>query len=209
MAAQIKDIINDLLRSTQREGIEDLINYLETSDFFTAPASTKYHGCYEGGLAEHCLNVYNCLYFQYENLKDSDYNLPAIGNDSIILAALLHDLCKVNTYMIEWKNQKVYKENGSKSDAAGKFDWETVPGYTRKPLLSMGHSAKSIYIAQQFIKLTTEEAQAILWHMGAYDTSPYMTLNELGEAYSTNLLAFLLNAADMMATYISENENYS
>ncbi len=203
-----QDMIIKMLRETKRDGIEDLIAYMEKSDFFAAPASTRFHGDYPGGLAEHCVNVYNALVFHYENLKESDYNLPDIPEDSIVIVALLHDLCKVNTYHETWKNEKVYHDKGTKSDPGGKFDWKVTPGYKRDPLLAMGHAGKSIFIIQQFIKLSVTEAQAIYWHMGAYDLSLYNTLNELGQAYSENFLAFLLHQADMTCTYISENERY-
>lgn len=204
----VKKMITDLLKKVNRDGIEDLMEYLEKSDFYTAPASSRYHNAFVGGLAEHSLNVYNALIFHYENLKDSDYDLPKISEESLIVAGILHDLCKVNTYHPAFRNQKVYSENGSKSDAGGKFDWEVVESYERKPLFAMGHGGKSVFIIQQFMKLTPEEAQAIFWHMGAYDISLYMTLNELSQSWNENLLGFLLHQADMTCTYITENEIY-
>ena len=194
-----KELYIDMLRRTKREGIEDLIAYLEGSDFFEAPASTQYHGSYRGGLLEHSLNVYNCLVFEYENLKDAEFNLPEIPEDSLIIVALLHDLCKVNCYVESTRNVKNEKTG----------QWEKVPYYKREPKMPMGHGGKSVFIAQKFIELHTFEAQAIFWHMGAWDTSPYMTLNELSQSYEMNLLAFLLHQADMKATYIVENENYN
>ena len=194
----MKNFYIKLLKSVDRPGIDALIDYLQNSDFFEAPASTIYHGSYAGGLLEHSLNVYNMLQWYVANLQDSDFELPKISEESIIVVALLHDLCKVNCYHESTRNVK--------NEQTGK--WEKVPCYKREPLLPMGHSGKSVFIIQQFIKLTPEEAQAIYWHMGAYDTSPYNTLNELGKSYEMNLLAFLLNQADMMATYIAENPNY-
>ena len=187
-----------LLKSVDRPGIDALMDYLQNSDFFEAPASTIYHGSYAGGLLEHSLNVYNMLQWYVANLQDSDFELPKISEESIIVVALLHDLCKVNCYHESTRNVK--------NEQTGK--WEKVPCYKREPLLPMGHGGKSVFIIQQFIKLTPEEAQAIYWHMGAYDTSPYNTLNELGKSYEMNLLAFLLHQADIMATYIAENPNY-
>lgn len=194
----MKDFYIQLLKSVRRPGVDALIDYLEKSDFFEAPASTIYHGSYAGGLVEHSLNVYTMLQWYVANLQDSDFELPKIGEESVIIVALLHDLCKVNCYRESTRNVK--------NEQTGK--WEKVPCYKRDPLLPMGHGGKSVFIIQQFIRLTPEEAQAIYWHMGAYDTSPYNTLNELGKSYETNLLAFLLNQADMMATYIAENQNY-
>lgn len=194
----MKNFYIKLLKSVDRPGIDALIDYLQNSDFFEAPASTIYHGSYAGGLLEHSLNVYNMLQWYVANLQDSDFELPKISEESVIIVALLHDLCKVNCYHESTRNVK--------NEQTGK--WEKVPCYKREPLLPMGHGGKSVFIIQQFIKLTPEEAQAIYWHMGAYDTSPYNTLNELGKSYEMNLLAFLLNQADMMATYIAENSNY-
>lgn len=194
----MKDFYIQLLKSVRRPGVDALIDYLEKSDFFEAPASTIYHGSYAGGLVEHSLNVYTMLQWYVANLQDSDFELPKISEESVIIVALLHDLCKVNCYHESTRNMK--------NEQTGK--WEKVPCYKREPLLPMGHGGKSVFIIQQFIKLTPEEAQAIYWHMGAYDTSPYNTLNELGKSYEMNLLAFLLNQADMMATYIAENPNY-
>lgn len=188
-----------MLRRTKREGIEDLIAYLEGSDFFEAPASTQFHGSYPGGLLEHSLNVYNCLVFEYENLKDSEFNLPEIPEDSLIITALLHDLCKVNCYVESTRNVKNEKTG----------QWEKVPYYKREPRMPMGHGGKSVFIAQQFIKLHPFEAQAIFWHMGAWDISDYMTKNELSQSFEMNLLCLLLHTADMKATYIAENQNYN
>ena len=207
-----RDTIIDLLLSTKREGMDRLVKYLEASDFFYAPASTRYHGAYDGGLAEHSLNVYGALTFLSDNLtegvSDEDIMLPPLDESSIIIVALLHDLCKVNTYEPDFRNQKVYSDNGSKSDPGGNFDWEVVQSYKKNPKLPMGHGSKSVFIAQQFIKLTVDEALAIHWHMGAYDISMYNSLNEKGQAYTNSLLSFLLHQADMMSTYILENENY-
>lgn len=194
----MKDFYIQLLKSVRRPGVDALVDYLEKSDFFEAPASTIYHGSYAGGLVEHSLNVYTMLQWYVANLQDSDFELPKISEESVIIVALLHDLCKVNCYHESTRNMK--------NEQTGK--WEKVPCYKREPLLPMGHGGKSVFIIQQFIKLTPEEAQAIYWHMGAHDTGPYNTLNELGKSYEMNLLAFLLNQADMMATYIAENPNY-
>lgn len=194
----MKEHYINLLKSTKRQGINNLIKYLESSDFFTAPASSVYHGSYVGGLLEHSLNVYNCLMYEYENIKDSDFEIPTIAEDSLIIVSLLHDICKVNCYVESTRNVKNEKTG----------QWEKVPIYKREPLFPMGHGGKSVFIAQQFIQLSPEEAQAIYWHMQAYDLSNYNTLNELSQANNDNLLCFLLGQADMKATYIVENKRY-
>lgn len=187
-----------LLQQVKREGINDLIDWLEKSDFFVSPASTIYHGCYEGGLVEHCLNVYSSLMVDVEvHQQLEDIKFPEVDKESLIIVSLLHDLCKVNTYKKDFRNVK-----------NDKGIWEKVPCYKRDPLFCMGHGAKSVFIIQQFMKLKPDEANAIFWHMGAYDTSLYMTLNELGNSYRDNWLAFALHRADMHSTYIYENENF-
>lgn len=195
----VRDEIEQLLLSTKRHGINELLKYLDESDFYTAPASTQYHGSYEGGLAEHSLNTYNTLLFSYDNIKDNPgFALPEIPADSLIIAGLLHDICKVNSYVVSSRNVK--------NETTGQ--WEKVPFYKREPMFPMGHGGKSVFLLQTFMDLTPQEALAIFWHMGSYDFSPYNTANECGQAYTNNLLAFLLHQADMMTTYIVENELY-
>jgi hypothetical protein len=191
----VKDFIETKLRSTNREGIEDLITFLEENDYFTAPASTRYHGAYPGGLAEHCVNVLDAM-MALDDMLNTVYGMPKCNEDSIILVALLHDLTKVNFYGIEKKWRK--DENNK---------WEQYDAYVWNPDYEMGHSAKSIWVASKYIKLTDEEAQAIFWHMGAYDVSNYNSLNALSNAFGKNPLAYKLHTADMMATHVLENEN--
>jgi len=195
-----QEYIINLLKNTKREGIEGIIHYLEVSDFFTAPASTRYHGCWKGGLAEHSANVYDAIRFLYLNLKESDdLILPDITEESLIIVSILHDLCKINCYKLGTRNVK--------DEVTGQ--WSQVPDYKRNPKLPLGHGGKSIFLIQQFIKLTVDEALAIFWHMGAHDLSNYNTVNEMGQAYESSLLSFLLHQADMTATYIMENNNYN
>lgn len=182
---ETKEKIIELLRSTKREGIESLINYLETSDFFTAPASTKFHGNYVGGLAEHSLNVYNAL---VELTKDKDFN-----SDTLIISSLLHDLCKTYFYTVEMRNKK-----------NDKGEWIKEPFYTVKDEMPLGHGEKSCFIISEFIKLTKEELYAIRWHMGGFeDKSQY---NYLSAAFEKYPLAVYLHMADLMSTYITETK---
>ena len=115
-----------LLRSTKRDGIEGLIEFIRKSDFYTAPASTRYHSCHEGGLLEHSLNVYDCLNAKCKGELWSEMN---VTEANIIISALLHDLCKSYYYGTEIKNKKVYSEHGTKSDSNGRFDWVSAPAY--------------------------------------------------------------------------------
>lgn len=181
----MKEEFINILKSTKREGIENLIKYLETeTDFFTAPASTKYHLAYEGGLLEHSLNVLNIL-------KDECLDIPHAFSDSIVLTSLLHDICKANYYKKDYRNVKI---DGT---------WIQVECYTVDDQLPLGHGEKSVMIAQQFIKLTEEEIMAIRWHMGGFESKD--NYNYMNKAFNEYELAFLLHIADMKATYLIEN----
>ena len=115
-----------LLKSVNREGIGSLMEFLRKSDFYTAPASTRYHSCHEGGLLEHTLNVYDCLTAKRNNSTWKPI-LDPIPEETLIIAALLHDVCKTYLYGTEMKNKKVYSENGTKWDTNGRYDWVTEP----------------------------------------------------------------------------------
>ena len=180
----MKDRIIELLRSTNREGIEDVISFLEKSDFFIAPASTRFHGNYEGGLAEHSLKVYEILKSKLDK-KEIDIN---VNNDTIIIVALLHDICKCNFYKVEYRNAK--NERG---------DWEKVPYYTVDDTIPYGHGEKSVMMLTEYMKLTNEEKYAIRWHMGF--SEPKEQYQTLGIAFKKYPLALLLFEADLESTY--------
>lgn len=182
----------------ERDGIENLLEWVEhETDFFTAPASTRYHGSYEGGLVEHSLNVYDRLVWEMENTVGAGWQ-EIYSPESIAIIALFHDLCKIDRYVITEKWRK--DENG---------DWEAYEAYEyNKEKAEMGHGAQSVFYLQKFIQLTELEAQAIFWHMGAYDLSPYASLAACSETFKWNPLAFLTHRADMAATYVTENEAF-
>ena len=182
----------------ERDGIENLMEWLEhETDFFTAPASTRYHGSYEGGLVEHSLNVYDRLVWEMENTVGAGWQ-ELYSPETVAIVALFHDLCKIDRYVITEKWRK--DENG---------DWEAYEAYEyNKEKAEMGHGAQSVFYLQKFIQLTEFEAQAIFWHMGAYDISPYATLAACSETFKWNPLAFLTHRADMAATYVTENEAF-
>ena len=190
-----------MLRSTGREGIEELIAFLRKSDFYTAPASTRFHNCHEGGLLEHSLNVYQCLLSKMDTWLGESCRIKI---DSVIIIALLHDVCKVYTYDTEFKNKKVYSEHGSKSDSNGRFDWVTVPGYTVNDQYPYGHGEKSVMMIEQFIKLTPTERYAIRWHMGF--TEPKENWNTLSAAIRKYPIILAVSEADLEATYIIEED---
>ncbi len=178
-----------------RAGSDKLLNYLlsENSDFFTAPASTRYHCAYEGGLCDHSLHVYYCLkdYLERNRVRD-EYGLeyPA---ESIALVALLHDICKVNLYRTSFRNKK--------NDVTGQ--WEKVPYYEFHDTLPYGHGEKSVYIVSSYMRLTREEAMAIRWHMGF---SGEENKNTIGQALGMYPLALATHIADMEATFYIEGE---
>ena len=178
----------------KREGADRLLTYLEKSDFFTAPSSTRFHCSYEGGLSEHSLNVYDCLkdYLSRDFVRNR-YNLNP-SEEKIAIVALLHDLCKVNTYVVSMRNKK--DENGQ---------WVQVPFYEFKEKFNYGsHGGKSIFIIQEFMKLDPEEQVAINCHMGAYDRMPGDF--SLNNAYAQFPLALALHIADVESTVILEHE---
>ena len=173
-----------LLRSTNREGIENLIEFLKKTDFFNALASTRFHGNYEGGLLEHSMKVYEIL---KEKVKNSciEINIP---EESLIIIALLHDICKVNFYKVDYRNAK--NEFG---------EWEKVPYYTVEDTIPYGHGEKSVMMITEYIKLTVEEKYCIRWHMGF--TEPKELYNTIGAAYKKYPLALLMHEADLESTY--------
>ncbi|MBE6670081.1 MAG: HD domain-containing protein [Ruminococcaceae bacterium] len=173
-----------------REGSDKLLAYLtDQSDFFTAPASTRYHGAYEGGLCEHSLNVYSCLVDILARPRMKDLYGIEYSDESIAIAALLHDLCKINFYVPGTRN---VKENGV---------WKSVPSYTINDTLPYGHGEKSVYIISGFMRLTRDEAFAIRYHMGFSTNDDPGTV---GKALEMFPLAFALSVADMEAAYFIE-----
>jgi len=181
-----KERFLSLCADIKREGVEELLSWLGKSDFFICPASTRFHGAYQGGLLEHSLNVYDEL--RRLLTVYPEINVP---EESIIICALFHDLCKVNMYGSEKRNRK--NERGQ---------WETYDAYTiQEKFCFGGHGSKSVFIIQQFMKLTPEEAVAINCHMSAFDENKYV-----GNAYEQFPFAWLLSAADQSATYIKESK---
>ncbi len=187
-----EEFIKIFTENIQREGADKLLEYLMStqSDFFIAPASTRFHGSYEGGLLEHSINVYYCLkdYLERQRVKEI-YNLN-YTDESIAIVSLLHDLCKVNCYVKGTRNVK---------DKSGV--WQQVPTFEYSDDMPYGHGEKSVYIISGFMKLTREEAFAIRYHMGFSGTEPQ---SNVGSAFEKYPLAFALSTADMEATYFLE-----
>ncbi len=177
----------------KREGAESLLDYLSRNDFFTAPASAKYHMSEEAGLCKHSVNVYNRLVTLIKADYGQDY-AKTFSDETIAICGLLHDVCKVNYYQTEMRNSK---ENGT---------WVQKPYYKVEEKFPYGHGEKSVFIISQYMRLSPEEAMAINWHMGGFDERVKGGSFSLSDAYRKYRLATYLHIADMMATYIDENK---
>jgi len=190
---ELEERFDSLLISVQRDGVGKLIEYLHTTDFYTAPASTRFHSSYEGGLLAHSLNVYDMLKAKMETPTWKDYGY---ADSTIAIVALCHDLCKVNFYDVEMRNRK---------NDAGK--WEQYPFYITNDKSPYGHGEKSAMMTQHFIKLTAEEMYAIRWHMGF--SEPRENYVYLGKAMELYPLIVALHEADLEATYLIESKEDS
>lgn len=182
-----EDFIRLYTEHIKRPGADKLLEWLEESDFFTAPASTRFHGNYEGGLCEHSVNVWEEL---VRLLKA--YPEVRVTAETVAIVTLCHDLCKIGCYKQELRNTKVGGH------------WVQRPVYVfQEDFCFGGHGSKSVYLVQRFMNLTETEAVAINCHMGAWDRTP--TDYSIGSAYEENHLAWLLHVADESATYIRES----
>ena len=176
-----------------REGAEALLDYLENkSDFFTAPASTRYHGAYAGGLCDHSVNVYHCLADYLARPRVQELYGLEYSQETIAIVSLLHDVCKVGCY-----------KAGSRNVKGPDGKWTDVPTFFFEDPLPYGHGEKSVYIVNGYLRLTREEAMAIRWHMGFSGTEDNRLV---GQALQKYPLAFALATADMEATYFLEGE---
>ena len=183
----MKQTIQLLLNEIKRPGIEKLQSYIEKSDFYTAPASTKYHDSEKGGLANHSYKV-------YENLaKINDVYGLGLLKETVIICGLCHDICKVNFYKEDTRNVKI--------DGA----WTQVPYYTVDDKFPYGHGEKSVYIINEFTHLSVEEAVAIRFHMGLGETD-YSYRQAMSASMEKYPLVLALHTADMQATYWGGNK---
>ncbi len=188
-----------------RDGLEKLLNWLDKTDFFTAPASTKYHLCVEGGLCQHSLNVFDRMvglcnyYFGMEESDENVYNGPntdvegAFDMENIAVVALFHDICKANCYVKDFKNVKV----------DGK--WQQQEYWKWDEQFVYGHGSKSVYMIQQFMRLYIDEAQAIRFHMGGKeDPLTDICERQYAQVFEKSKFAVLLHLADSMAAWLDE-----
>ena len=173
-------------REVTRPGADKLLEWLSTTDFFRAPASTRFHGACEEGLVMHSLNVYHALMDRFFEEGDNPESMAVCG--------LLHDLCKANYYKTGTRNVK--------NEATGQ--WEKVPVFMVEDQFPYGHGEKSVYLIERFIRLKPAEAVAIRWHMGGFDDAARGGCRAISEAYDAYPLAVKLHLADLTATYLME-----
>ncbi|MDP4109226.1 MAG: hydrolase [Bacillota bacterium] len=173
-------------RYIRREGADSLLQWLSDTDFFTAPASTKFHEAFEGGLLLHSLNVFRNLITRYPD--GGGYT-----TESLAICGLLHDLCKVEFYRVSLRNVK--------NDSTG--IWERVSYYYIDERFPYGHGEKSVFLIERFIGLTEDEALAVRWHMGGFDQDAKAGGYSVSAAFTKSRLAVMLHVADLEATYLS------
>ena len=200
LASQKKDLFEDLLRSTNREGIDAVIAFLNNTDFYTEPSSANYHSNYQGGLLDHSLLVYSTA-MRYrsvllEMMPELEERLP---EDSVIIAALLHDVCKTCFYKQVQKWRK--DANGS---------WESYLGYEIEDNFPIGHGEKSVIMLQNFgLKLTPDEMLAIRFHMGSWDGA--LLTNDVKFSYQNAMnkcpLMTVIQNADSTSSLLFEKQN--
>lgn len=186
------------LANTHRDGVWELIDWLDTTDFFRAPASTRFHEAWGGGLLEHSLRVHNwlkALVDFYTTNPLANGSTADLTSESVAITALCHDFCKIGCYKTEMRWRKDQHNR-----------WEQYPTYKFEEDFAFGgHGSKSVYLVQHFIKLSPAEAAAINCHMGSWDQSPY---GKPGAVFETNPLAWLLHVADGAATYNVKEDNH-
>lgn len=178
---------SDLLKSTKRTNINNVVDWLFKSSFATDPASTQYHNCFKGGLLKHSLDVYYHMH-DFQNMIDL-FELP---EDTIIITALLHDICKVGCYQVDYRNVK-----------NDKGEWTKVPFYKWEEDEPLGHGAKSVMLINELgVQLTKVERAMIVNHMGWNDTEDSRRVTKL---FNNCPQCMILYFADMVSTFVTEN----
>lgn len=198
-----QEFIETYTKYIHRDGSDKLLAWLQSKDFFTAPASSRYHSCYEGGLCAHSLNVFKRLVEDYEieAIKNGTDTLSDKTMESLAIVALLHDLCKCDFYEKTCRAKKVYKEGAKKFDSLGSFEWEDSISFNIEEKLFFGHGEKSVYIIMNFMRLTPAEAMAIRYHMGDFTNE-----KATSSCYNAVPIATMLHIADLKATYLDERD---
>ncbi len=170
-----------------RSGAEELLEWLQKTDFFTAPASSKFHCACEQGLVMHSLSVYHTM-------MEKHFDAEKDSAESFAICALLHDLCKAQFYKVSTRNVK-NEETGQ---------WEKKPFYAVEDVFPYGHGEKSVFLIERFMRLKTSEAMAIRWHMGGFDEAAKGGSFSISLAYEKYPIAVKLHLADLESTYLRE-----
>ena len=194
-----RDKFNKALGHINRKGVPELVSWLETTDFFMAPASTNFHGNYDGGLMEHSVHVVEFGLTNFNYMVKYKPQLEYL-KESVILVGLFHDVCKVNQYS---KGQKWLKDETTNK-------WKSYMGYQFKDDLPLGHGEKSLYLISKFVELKDNEALAVRWHMGCSEVGTQidgLTKYSYNTAWE-NPLVQLIHVADMASLLISETIDY-
>lgn len=171
----------------KREGADELLRWLLQTDFFTAPASTKYHCACSEGLLQHSLSVYDVMMKHH-------FNPEIDSHESFTICALLHDLCKAQFYKVSTRNVKNEKTGA----------WEKQPFYAVEDSFPYGHGEKSVFLIERFMRLKTSEAMAIRWHMGGFDEAVRGGSFSISLAYDKYPIAVKLHISDLESTYLCE-----
>lgn len=184
-----------------REGLDKVLAYLEKSDFYTAPSSTRFHLNEDGGLCLHSMNVFEAACKIYNEMAK-----PAIVNgtspfteevsmESIAIATLFHDLCKIKLYH---KTERWKKDDKNR--------WVSYPGYEVKDDFPLGHGEKSCLMLSWYMRLKPEEMLAIRWHMGMFDMGESGTPLRMSffSATDKSSLVSIVHAADFLTSNLWE-----
>lgn len=191
----MEDIKNEFIEiytsNIHRDGADKLLEWLKSTDFFTAPASSKFHSAYEGGLCAHSINVYKRFVKNLQSEYGDNWQ-EKVSLESATIIGLLHDICKTNFYKVEMRNVKV--------DGV----WVQQPYYTVDDALPYGHGEKSVYIISGFMRLSRMEAMAINWHMGGFDARIMGGSYSLSDAFYKFPVSVIFHISDIEATYLDE-----
>ena len=187
-----EEFIEIYKENIKREGSQKLLEWIQTTDFFTAPASTKFHGACEQGLVLHSISV-------YKTMMEKHFDPEKDNRESFAICALLHDLCKAQFYKISMRNVK-NEETGQ---------WEKKPYYMVDDAFPYGHGEKSVFLIERFMRLKPSEAMAIRWHMGGFDEAARGGSFAISVAYEKYPIAVKLHLADLESTYLKEKNTSS
>ena len=199
MQSQKIDLVKNFLLQTNRQGIDSVINFLDGTDFYTAPSSMTYHSNYNGGLLDHSLLVYTiAMKFRQSLIELNPELISKLPEESVVISALLHDICKCGFY--------VQKEKWKKNDNG---QWESYLGYEINDSFPIGHGEKSVIMLLAIgLQLTPDEMLAIRYHMGSWDGA--MLTNDLKYSYQTAMnmcpLMTLLQTADNTSSLLFEKK---